>query len=269
MQDIEAICFETTGPFGSFRVPATTRGFITFPVIPRTAAVGLIAAILGVERNEAYEEEHFLYRAKIAIQCLNDPKIIGFRTNLIQTKNVLKIKKATFYFPRNLKRGYRSPQTDVYLKEPKFRIFVQFEDSKKMAELSNRLKEKEYHYIPYYGRANLFCHPEYIGEVRLQECTSEKKTLCTIPEAVILDEIYQGSFTYVFSVPMNYKKSSDGLSLSRIANILHFKVDPTQESEKSGALVIKSEELACHTIKEGPDPMKWYIGKEVAFLPST
>ncbi|MHA1679586.1 MAG: type I-B CRISPR-associated protein Cas5b [Promethearchaeota archaeon] len=269
MSIIEALCFEVWGPFGAFRVPSSSRGFMTYPFIPRTAVVGLIASMMGVKRNVAYTKEHFLYQAKIAIQCLNNPETLGFRTNLLRTKNPLRVGGANFFFTRNVENGYRSPQTEVFLKEPRFRIFITFDEREKLEELEQRLRDKEFHFIPYFGRANLFCFPEHVGWVKLAEGTSnKKKNLITIFEASKSQSVVEGQYTYVLSVPMNYQHVDKGkIELSKVAHIVYFTTGQSTEEPDSGGLVVESDELESFIISESPEVISDIAGKQITFLP--
>ncbi|MHA1253455.1 MAG: type I-B CRISPR-associated protein Cas5b [Candidatus Helarchaeota archaeon] len=233
---MEALCFDVKAPFAIFRVPSTTRGFLTFPFPPRTALLGLIGGILGIPRNEIYLEDHPLNDLDITLMMMSIPNVSNFRTSQIQTHDVLTFKKIIrIYLPKPYIRGreasFNSPQTLTYLSDVHYRIFVlqKHENESKLSELESRIKEHKYVYLPYLGRANLLASIDYIDTVELKEINNKKKTsLHSICAAKGLDKIEEGNFTIITNVPMSYEAKKDrkkGILLKPgyLTNVIYFK----------------------------------------------
>ncbi|MHA1784927.1 MAG: CRISPR-associated protein Cas5 [Candidatus Helarchaeota archaeon] len=266
---MEAICFDVKAPFASFRIPSTTRGFLTFPFPPRTTIIGLIGAILGEKRNEIYLKDHYLFNARIALQMLNFPNTINFRTNQIQTHSVLTLyKKFKIYIPGDLKRGVRSPQNIVLLKDVHYRIFFGLqntpENNECLNKIENKLKNHQYAYPPFLGRANYLASIEFIDKVKLNKIGEpvEKVLINTIFTTESVDEINAGSYTIITQVPMSYtaiiKKGKEQIILKPkcLANIVYFE----------GVIEIKPKINAefYNVMKSRINNLK---GKKIAFLP--
>ena len=229
---MEALCFDVKAPFASFRVPSTTRGFLTFPFPPRTSILGLIGAILGTPRNEIYLEENSLCDLNIAVIMIKIPQTSNFRTNQIQTKSLLTIYKSfKIYLPRNLSRGVRSPQSLIFLNDVHYRIFIKLEEKNKddINELESRLRSRRYGYPPYLGRANYLASLDYVDRVELEILDDVSKltsisSLCAIKN---VKKVKSGNFTIITNVPMSYnalKTQNKGILLEPgyLANIIYF-----------------------------------------------
>ncbi|MGQ4876291.1 MAG: type I-B CRISPR-associated protein Cas5b [Promethearchaeia archaeon] len=233
---MEALCFDVKAPFAIFRVPSTTRGFLTFPFPPRTALLGLIGGILGIPRNEIYLEDHPLNNLGITLMMMTIPNVNNFRTSQIQTKDIITISKnIKIYLPKPFIRGkeasFNSPQTLTYLSNVHYRIFLLKEDNNesKINELEERLRDHKYVYPPYLGRANFLASVDFIDTVELKEINSGKKTtIHSICAAKCLENIERGNFTIITNVPMSYEAKKDkkkGILLRPgfLTNIIYFK----------------------------------------------
>lgn len=220
------LCFDIKAPFATFKTPDTNRGFLTFPFPPKTAILGFLGAILGCERNSIYFQDHFLQSAKIGLQVLSKQKILGFRTNLIQSRNILSIgRTAKIYIPGNLDRGMRTPSNIPLLQDVHFRIFISCE-KKKQEELEVRIRTHNFYYPVYCGRANLLAKIEYIGLIQVKTNIQFPCELISLCDTEGISEIDTNSnFSLIPNVPMNYRVIDSNppytIELSKISRILY------------------------------------------------
>jgi len=166
----DIISFVASGAFAAFRDPSVTTNQTVYFIPSKSAVIGLLGAIIGVERSnnlgDAYEDNYrdFFKKTRIGLQ--------------LETQNPKKITMFTNH--RSLKESKTKPfKTELFM-EPKYKIYVKTEDSR----LAKSLEIKNFKYSPYFGHA--YC-PVFISEVEkldLKEVDPVgQKTQC-----VVLDE---------------------------------------------------------------------------------
>ena len=139
--EMDMAVFDIWADYGHFRRGYTTTSPLTYPFPSRTAISGLIAAILGLERDSYYglfEDNN----SAIALQILNPIKKVTMNQNLIDTKT-------GFYLWDN--DGQRTQIPFEYLKEPKYRIFVWLEDEAMFRKLCEFVRQRKTTYTLYMG----------------------------------------------------------------------------------------------------------------------
>ncbi|MHA1272918.1 MAG: type I-B CRISPR-associated protein Cas5b [Promethearchaeota archaeon] len=243
---MQALCFDIKSPFASFRNPTTTRGFLSFPFPPRTTLMGLIGAILGLPRNEIYLNDHPLNDMEIALKVLNTPLTMNFRTNQLQTAEVLTLyKKFKIFLPKLYIRGKLSaepsPQNLVLLKDVHYRVFIKIKNHQQelIEELETKIKERKYSYPPYLGRANYLASIDFIDKVNLKELIVEDELIdiSTLCSAKDVKNVESGKFSIITNVPMSYMtekiKGELKLEPGSLISIIYFteniKVIPAKE----------------------------------------
>jgi CRISPR-associated protein Cas5h len=243
---LKLLSFDVESPFAVFKTPDSNRGFLTFPFPPKTSIIGLLGAIFGPggSRNSIYSKDHFLSKTSIALQIMKKSQILGFRTNLTQTRNIINIPKkrnSFIYYPRNLERGLRTPSSVPLLQDVHFRLFVKL-DSNHRDELRERLLNHEFYYPVYCGRANMLANISFIGEVVIEENKDHNIELITICRSEQIKSIKDGPMSIIMNVPMDYNhiKENDLVELSKISNILyHIKplMVEVRQNEKSYKII--------------------------------
>ena len=202
---MKATCFEVKAPFGTFKDPRTTRGYFTFPFPPKTALIGLIGGVIGVQHNECYRPDHFLSKALVALQLLSRPRFLSCRSNQTQTNQVQNISGISIGFPKaKSDRGFIYPQTSTLVQNAAYRIFLHVDDEHRV-EINKRLKNHEYHFPPFLGRANLLAELDYIGELELQLVEKKEKPIPVV-SVFDLDSIksIDGSYVVIPKMPNGY-----------------------------------------------------------------
>ncbi|MEM2914796.1 MAG: type I-B CRISPR-associated protein Cas5b [Candidatus Bathyarchaeia archaeon] len=163
------IVFDVWSDYGHFRNYTTTSP-LTYPIPPRTALTGLIAAFLGFDKHKTnYQQLFNKEECALALQLLNPVKKIRIAHNLIDTKMGLYLWQA---------KGQRAPTLYEYLKNPKYRLYVWVRDQlyEKLEEL---LKNHRSVYTPYFGTANCICNFKWIktydlNDVKQKEANGKK-----------------------------------------------------------------------------------------------
>ncbi|ABS60789.1 type I-B CRISPR-associated protein Cas5b [Fervidobacterium nodosum] len=142
---MEFLVFDIKGKFAHFRKFYTNSSSLSYSIPPRTTLEGIIAAILGFERDSYYE-------------ILNAQKLnIGLKKatptrKIIQTLNYIKAKT-----PSNVYDPDEHTQIpfEIITSNDKviYRVYVNHVDQTIMEDLEYRLKNNKFCYIPYFGVA--------------------------------------------------------------------------------------------------------------------
>jgi CRISPR-associated protein Cas5h len=174
------------GYFGQFRRIYSTTSSLSYAFPPKTTIIGLIAGILGFERDSYYE----IFSSKncqVGLQIRTPVRRIAHTINYLNT-DMVSIK--TF-------RGIVAPApvvNEIILKEDKnfeqlcYRIFFTHKNEKIMKELKNRLYNKEFFYPPSLGQANNLADLEYISSIfaEIFEPKGDIDILTVIPKSLII-----------------------------------------------------------------------------------
>ncbi|HHW39894.1 MAG TPA: CRISPR-associated protein Cas5 [Syntrophomonadaceae bacterium] len=144
--------FDLFGPMAHFRKYYTNTSSLTYGFPPRTVLMGIVAAILGFERDTYYEE---LNRGRFAVAVKAPTR------RLLQTVNYVRTKKEDLNLLRRLQQ-VPGTQTPLEFLLPAgdarslcFRVFFSHPDTGLVQEAGDRLRE---------GRT---CFPLYLG---ITEC---------------------------------------------------------------------------------------------------
>jgi CRISPR-associated protein Cas5h len=183
------LAFDLWGPYGHFKKIYTTTSPLTYSIPPRTAITGLIAAILGIDKNE-YLKYFSKKEANIAIQILNPVKKVTLSQNLIDTKTSGKMMN-------EIKQ--RTQIRFELLKDPKYRIYVKHSDSGLMKKLTDYVTEHKSVYTPCLGLsehiANFSMNSLYESEDF--ETDGMIRIATVIPEKRIMEMKIEDDFEYV------------------------------------------------------------------------
>ncbi len=214
MTDKQVLIFDIKSDFGHFRKYNTTTSPLTYPIPTRTAAVGIIGAILGIERELRYNDypEGFVplqerfnkNQANIAISLVKPVKIINQGFNLINTKDT--------WFDLS-KRKNKNPHTQInfeLLKDPHFRFYVDLENQDYFNELVERVRSRKPVFTPSLGLAQFISEIEFIDLVKVEYKDNPSQDYVEIISAVNMKHLYDedpvefdyNSFYSVNSMPM-------------------------------------------------------------------
>lgn len=211
MHSKQILVFDVESEYGHFRKFNTTTSPLTYFIPSRPAIVGLLGAILGIEREvsankfndgitpvtEIFAKEN----ANIGVQILSSAKKVNIAFNLLDTE-----KTAASFF--NVKQ--RTQIEFELLKNPKFRIFVSLQDTSLLNELTNRITENQSHFTPYLGLSQFIAMIEFKGlelaNLLLDDDFHEVVTAINISETISNDPIK-------FNLSNDFKYTSDTMPI--------------------------------------------------------
>jgi CRISPR-associated protein Cas5h len=160
---VNVVCFRFFGKYGHFlRAEANANG-VTYSYPPRTVLLGVIGAVLGLEKDQP---QVALQDARLAIGGA-PPKRFWHKTNVRKDPpaplpfRVKGMDKGSSSEQRN----FRFPQE--WLWRPDYRVWANLPDDLH-AEFAARVKDRRWFYTPCLGLAPLFADLEWIGELRAE-----------------------------------------------------------------------------------------------------
>ena len=200
---LKIISFAISGAFAAFRDPSVTSNQTVYFIPSKSAVIGLLGAMIGVERSnnldEAYGNEYldFFKKTRIGIK--------------METPNPKKV--AIFTNHRSLKEAKTKPFKTELFENPSYRIFVHTEEPY-FAKLENALKKNQFKYSPYFGHA--YC-PAKVSQALVENAeTVEPEGHLT--KCVVIDE----SETYDLKFQITLRKNTDDSSVMIERHLHHF-----------------------------------------------
>jgi len=175
-EKIPLLAFTLSGPMGHFRKFYTNTSALTYPFPPRTTLMGLIAGLLGEERDTHYEKLSS-ERLWTAVRMMVPVRIRTYTLNYLFTKG------GKFY---DKGQGTQIPVAWVLPRLPekviRFRVYVSSPDSELWERLVDVFRSRHFHWPPYLGVTEALAWIEediWIGEVEYK--VHEKPVLVGTP----------------------------------------------------------------------------------------
>lgn len=165
MEIDKVLVFDIWGDYGHFRKIETTTSPLTYSIPPKTSLNGLLAAILGFERD-SYYEIFSNDNVKYAIKILEPIKKINININLINTSNG--------FFLWDNKSHPHSPTPFEFIKDPNYRIYVWLKDLEIYRKLRLHLEEHKSVFTPYMGISECILNFRFQGEVDVYKVDSNE-----------------------------------------------------------------------------------------------
>jgi CRISPR-associated protein Cas5h len=160
--------FDLCGAYGMFRKFYTNSSSLSYPFPPRTTIAGLIAGIMGYERD-SYAEELGLDRCQIAVSVRVPVRRVMQRVNYVMTEGNVWQKNAGGFDgsagPIQVPVEWVFPA--VGHRELRYRIYVTHKDG----EWLERLRETLENGVPFY--------PPYLG---MSECPGRVEHVATVED---------------------------------------------------------------------------------------
>jgi len=166
-----ALSFTVRGPWAHFRRVEGNIVKQTYRVIPRTTAAGLVAAVIGLQRDDYYDlftpdESAMALSPVTALRTMNVPQ------NTLSTADghIKEVPPRS----RTLKIGLPDPsaprQQHNYelLVDPAYRIDLWLSDQEMYNTLRDRLESGESYYVPSLGLSEHLCSIDYHGEAEVE-----------------------------------------------------------------------------------------------------
>ena len=202
------------GPWGHFRRVEGNVVKQTYRIIPRTTVAGLLAAVLGIGRDEYYE----LFapdRSAVAIEPLRELRALNMPMNTLSTaagdlRSLNAHGKISVKFPDSTK--LRQQHNYEVLVEPAYRIDVALADDDRYDRLRELLAAGKSHYVPSLGLSEHLAEIEYHGEFDIGAGTNDGRTAVdsAVPNAVDDVVIDAGSRCGVEESPAFMRADSGG-----------------------------------------------------------
>jgi CRISPR-associated protein Cas5h len=146
------VVFDIWADYAQFKKPFTTMSPQTFSIPTGTAMVGMISAIVGLDKNEYWR--YFPKNSyKLAFGVREVIKKVVIPINTLKTTQI-----KHFYRFEEHKRT-----TMEFIKDGKFRIWFAWENEAIFAQLFEKLKRHESHYTASLGLAWNLANFEFIG----------------------------------------------------------------------------------------------------------
>jgi CRISPR-associated protein Cas5h len=185
------------GPWGHFRRIEGNVVKQTYRIIPRTTVAGLLAAVLGIERDGYYD----LFGAdssRIAIEPVREIRTVNMPINSLSTaaENLHSLNsrgKISVKLPDPT--DLRQQHNYEVLVDPAYRIDIALADDQWYEKLRETLEAGKSHYVPSLGLSEHLAEIEYHGEFEIED-GSEEDTVAidsAVPDAV--DEVVPDSAT--------------------------------------------------------------------------
>ncbi len=188
-QPDRCLSFTVRGPWGHFRRIEGNIVKQTYRIIPRTTVAGLLAAVLGIERDGYYD----LFapgESAIAIQPVHETRTVNMPMNTLSTasgnlqslngRGKLSVKLPD---PTTLRQQHNYE----VLVDPAYRIDVTLSDTDRYVELREMLASGKSHYVPSLGLSEHLAEIEYHGEFTVEARQPEESPMAidsAVPNAV-------------------------------------------------------------------------------------
>ncbi len=183
MTPTKVLCFELFGDYAQFRKFFTNMSPLSFSIPPKTVLMGIIGAMLGVDKAE--NPEYFTPQDSfLALRLMNPVK----RTRIAH--NYLKVTSARHLYDYD----QHKPTNVEFLKDVRYRLYFSCQDEEKYLKLKSKLEQHHSHYTISLGISGCLANYEYLGEYELEPLESKTVTLLhsVIPtasiEELIIDE---------------------------------------------------------------------------------
>lgn len=178
------VVFDIMGAFAMFRKFYTNSSSLSYPFPPRTTLAGLIAGLMGYERD-SYSEDLSLENCDIAVSVRTPVRRAMQRVNYVLTEKGTVWNKGAAGFDGS--RG--SIQVPVEWVFPavgasmlRYRVYVTHRDAEWLSSFSSILEEGSWVYPPYLGMSECLAQLEYLATVEDwdQKSTSEVVQISTV-----------------------------------------------------------------------------------------
>jgi CRISPR-associated protein Cas5h len=241
MHSDKLLVFDIASEYGHFRKFNTTTSPLTYSIPTRPAIVGVLGAILGIERefspekfregvmpvSEVFSKE----KVAIAVQLVNPLKKVNIAFNLLDTE-----KTPSSFF--NIKQ--RTQIEFELLKEPCFRLFINVKDDALFVDLEKRIRENRTHFTPYLGLSQFTATIEFRGLSTLQRLNTT--TFHEVVSAVNLSNANQDD-PIQFDHSVDFKYTSDTMPVTMLSDRIVTEYSEVILETNGKVIKVKSDEV--------------------------
>ncbi|NLT95129.1 MAG: type I-B CRISPR-associated protein Cas5 [Clostridia bacterium] len=202
---MNVIVFDIWGDYGHFKKFHTTASPLTFSFPPPTAVIGIVAAVLGMDK-EKYWDSFTIENTKVAIRIINPVKKIRCGINVIDTKSA---------GPMFNRIKQRSQLKYELLKDAHYRIYFHHNDLGLMEELKKMLQAHKTVYTLSLGGAQMLADFSFVKECEAEEISGGE--YIQVHSVVPLQET-ENMDSYLFKFEENRLYSKEIVSLRMNVN---------------------------------------------------
>jgi CRISPR-associated protein Cas5h len=169
----ECIVLDIAGEFAHFRKPSTTSPAQTFGLPPRTTIAGMLAGMLGLERD-SYYELFSRESSRIAVSLERPIRRLSIPINILTTEGT----KASGARPGRHITNHRQQTVFETLCDPAYRLYVALADETMMDRMEELFGAGKSVYTLSLGLSEHLATFDYVGRfpVRLEEGRSELRS---------------------------------------------------------------------------------------------
>ena len=224
-------------PWGHFRRVEGNVVKQTYRIIPRTTVAGLLAAVLGIDRDGYYD----LFgpdSSRIAIEPVSALRTLNMPMNTLSTaagnlRSINSRGKLTVKLPDST--NLRQQHNYEVLVDPEYRIDVALSDEEKYHSLRETLTAGKSHYIPSLGLSEHLAEIDFHGEFEIrngptgdvvrvdsavpnaiEDVVPESGTRCQVEESPAFMETDPGGRTTTAFASYAYNPDAEGLKIEGI-----------------------------------------------------
>jgi len=162
------VVFDLRGPMAHFRKYYTNSSSLTYAFPPRTTLAGIVAAMMGVERDGYYEllQPPNCY---FALEILEPVRTVIFTVNYLPTDETETVARKFIEMVKTWQPRTQIP-VEIALPAQKgkwlcYRVYLWHSDSRFLEDLEKRLMEGRFVYPPALGISELLCSVSFVGRV--------------------------------------------------------------------------------------------------------
>lgn len=161
---IKLAVFDVNSFFAHFRKHFSTTSSLSYSFPPRTTISGLIAAVLGYERD-AYYDVFSSENCRIALQVKAPIRHVTSTMSYLMTDKPLNLNKLRGIGDRAQIHVVMLVSGNRDLRQLSYRIFFNHKDKGLLEEVVDRIKRRKFAYPPALGTANSLADLEYVDFV--------------------------------------------------------------------------------------------------------
>lgn len=174
----ECIVLEISGEFAHFRKPSTTSPAQTFGIPPRTTIAGMLAGMLGMERDSYYDL--FSHEnSSIAVSLESSVRRLSLGINILTTDGPAK--SPTSGRPSNHITDHRQQTVFEVLCDPVYRVYASLEDETVMDQMEQQFAAGKSTYTLSLGLSEHLATYEYIGRFDVSEHAGRASIRSAVP----------------------------------------------------------------------------------------
>ncbi len=185
----KCLSFTVSGPFAHFRRIDATTEKLTYRVIPRTTVAGLLAAILGENRDSYYEtfskEASAMAISPVCSLETQSIPMLTLPTTSGDIKSAEGISGKTVIDPKTI-AAERKRRTFEYVVDAAYRIDLILDDTETFEQLAEYLKTGRAVYTPSLGKTECLASIEDVERTTVRDGGDPEAISSTVPEAHVV-----------------------------------------------------------------------------------